>query len=209
MEKVDILTPPDFAKTGQVKSKTQALKDGDWLGTFHLWIIQNQPLPAILYQQRSPNSVWGPMLLDVTVGGYYQAGENRTDGLREVKEELGVSYDPKTVTYLGRKIFFGSDQNSAMRHSVVDVHLIKDNRRLDQFTLQQKEVYALCLCPIDYLIKLHTLKKPFQAPAILAAGQKTIIDVTPDLIPYNWDNYHFKIALLAQRFLRGEKNLIY
>lgn len=209
MEKVDILAPPDFAKTGQVKTKKQAVADGHWLGVSNIWIIQDKPLPAIIYQQRSPLSSWGPMLLDVTVGGYYQTGETRIDGFREIKEELGVNYDPRTIVYLGRKLFFGLDQHQAMRHSVVDVHFVKDNRSLTQFTLQAEEVYALCLCPIDYLIKLHTQKKPFQAPAILATGQKTIISVTPDLIPYNWDNYHFKIALLAKRFLRGEKNLVY
>ncbi|MBU1110766.1 hypothetical protein KKB83_04060 [Patescibacteria group bacterium] len=30
-----------------------------------------------------------------------------------------------------------------------------------------------------------------------------------DSFPFNWDNYHFKIALLADRFLKDEKNLIY
>ena len=209
MEKVAILAPPAFAPTGQVLPRTQAIKAQVWLGVFHLWIVQRQPVPALIYQQRSPNSSWGPLLLDVTVGGYYLAGEHRLDGLREVKEELGIHYNPKTLTYLGRKLFFGRDQQDLMRYTVVDIHLVEDNRRLDQFVLDPQEVHALCLCPIDYLIKMHTRHKPFSAPTISNSGHKTIIKVTPDLIPYNWDNYHFKIALLARRFLRGENNLIY
>jgi hypothetical protein len=209
MEKVDILAPPDFAKTGVIKTKAQAIEASDWLGIFHLWVIQDEPVPAIIYQQRSPKALWGPMLLDVTVGGHYRVGETRLDGLREVKEELGVNYHPRHLTYLGRKLFFGKDSGGFMRHSVVDVHFVRDNRSLNQFILESQEIYALCLCPIAYLIKLHTDKKPFKAPAITNRGVKIVIEVTPDLIPYNWDNYHFKIALLAQRFLKGEKNLIY
>ena len=209
MEKVDILIPPDFTKTGQIKTKKEAIKAGDWLGIFHLWVVQDEPISAIIYQQRSPQASWGPLLLDVTVGGHYRVGETRLDGLREVKEELGINYDPRSLTYLGRKLFFGKDKEGFMRQSVVDVHFVRDNRSLNQFILDPSEIHALCLCPIAYLIKLHTDKKSFKAPAITNHGTKTIIDVTPDLIPYNWDNYHFKIALFAKRYLKGEKNLIY
>jgi 8-oxo-dGTP pyrophosphatase MutT (NUDIX family) len=209
MEHVDILQPPDFHKSGVVKPKKKALADEDWLGIFHLWILQDEPLPAIVYQQRSPNASWGPNLLDVSVGGHYQAGESRLDGLREVKEEVGIDYDPKLVKFLGRKIFFGTDENNHERHSVVDVHFVKDNRHLHQYMLEAKEIHALCLCPIDYLIKLHTRHTSFKAPAITATGQRYILEVKPELFPYNWDNYHLKIALLAKRYLKGEKNLIY
>lgn len=209
MEQVEVLAPPDFRHTGQVKTKSQAIKAEDWLGVFHLWLIQRHPVPALIYQLRSPNSSWGPNLLDVTVGGSYKVGENRLAGLREVKEELGIDYDPRTLTYLGKKLFFGLDVKGHLRKSVVDVHFVEDNRNLEQFTLDPVEVHALCLCPIDYLIKLHTLNKPFKAPSIRHNRIKEIIEVTPDLIPYNWDNYHFKIALLAKRYIRGERNLVY
>jgi hypothetical protein len=201
MEMVDILTPPAFSKTGRVKTKAQALKDSDWLGVFHLWIVQSNPEPAVVYQIRSPGSRWGPNLLDVTIGGYYQAGESTKDGLREAQEELGCTYTYSQLTYLGKKLFFGTDTKNHPIKSVVDAHFIKDDRPLDQYILQLDEVHGLVSCPLDQLIALHTHK----IKSFVVASQL----VTLDRFAYNWDNYHLKIALLAQRFLNGEKNLIY
>ena len=75
MEKVDVLLPPAFKPSGVIKSRQSAITDGDWIGTFNLWILQSDPIPSIIYQQRSPNSTWEPNKLDVSVGGHYQAGE--------------------------------------------------------------------------------------------------------------------------------------
>jgi hypothetical protein len=210
MEMVDILAPPDFAKTGQIKSKTQALKDGDWLGVFNVWLIQDKPLASLVYQQRSPTSRWGPNLLDVTVGGYYQTGETIKDGLREIQEEIGRFYSYQDLTYLGKKLFFGTDIRGNHVKSVVDTHLVKDNTPLEKFTLDPQEVFALVTCPINKLIKLHTQKDyTFTAQGIDHHHQPYQVNVTLDLIPYNWDNYHYKIALLADRFIQGEKDLLY
>jgi hypothetical protein len=168
MEKFDILTPPDFKKSGKVKTAVQAIEDGDWLGTFNLWIIQNKPAPAIVYQQRSPNASWCPLKLDVTAGGHYTAGESIKDGLREIREELGKKYDFK------------------------------------------KLVHAIFSCPIDELLKAHTKRGyAFAAIGLTNSGKITTIKVSKNSFPYNWDNYHFKIALLAKRFLQGEKDLLY
>jgi ADP-ribose pyrophosphatase YjhB (NUDIX family) len=43
-------------------------------------------------------------MFDVTVGGHFQAGEQLTDGLREVKEELGKQHLPDQLQYVGRKV---------------------------------------------------------------------------------------------------------
>jgi hypothetical protein len=56
MEKVDILIPPTFKKSGKIKTLSQAWDDEEWIGTFNLWILQDSPQPAIIYQQRSPKS---------------------------------------------------------------------------------------------------------------------------------------------------------
>src|SRR5262249_19061079 len=117
-EEVDILAPPLFGKTGQVKSREQAYDDGDWLGTFNLWIVRRTPVPAIVYQIRGPHKSWAPNKMDVAVGGRYDAGESFTDGLREVKEELGKDYAPEALTYVGRKIYVGFDVKGREKHEV-------------------------------------------------------------------------------------------
>jgi hypothetical protein len=210
MEKVDILTPPLFKKTGIVKLVNNARADGDWLGTFNLWILQDKPIPAIIYQVRSKQAQWAPGKLDVSAGGHYSAGEELFDGLREVKEELGKTYKPKDLIYLGRKINVSFDIKKNIRKSVVDISFVLDNSALDTYVLDETEVFAICSLPIDKLIK--TFKKSryqFEAKALTAQGKTIQLAINKNSFPLNWDDYHFKIALLADRFLQGECDLIY
>ena len=209
MEKVDILLPPTFEKSGTVKTRKQAIVDGDWIGTFNLWIIQSEPTPSIVYQQRSSRSTWAPNKLDVTAGGHYQAGETIFDGLREVKEELGRIYSKKGLTYLGRKLHVSPDIHGLTRHNVVDIFFVTDNSNLDTYDLEEDEVYAIVACPIKSLIQMHANNQSFKATGIDNRGKKIQLAISRDSFPYNWDNYHFKIALLADRYLRGEQNLLY
>ncbi len=100
MENVDILLPPTFEKSGVIKPRDQALIDGDWQGTFNLWIIRSQPVPAIIYQQRTSRASLEPLKLDTSVGGHYAVGETLYDGLREAKEELGRGYKKEDIAFL-------------------------------------------------------------------------------------------------------------
>lgn len=210
MEKVDILVPPTFGKSGQVKAITEAWDDEDWIGTFNLWIIQRKPVPSIIYQQRSPKSSWAPKMLDVTAGGHLKAGEEIIDGLREVREELGKDYKGNELLFLGRKLHISPDVKKRMRQNVVYVYIVEDNSPLKSYKLQEEEVYAICSCPIDKLIKVHKDNNfSFVSEGIDNKGSKLDIKVSKDSFPYNWDNYHLKIALLADRFIKGESNLIY
>jgi hypothetical protein len=210
MEKVDILLPPTFKKSGVIKTLQQAWDDEDWIGTFNLWIIQDKPVPAIVYQQRSPKSNWAPNKLDVTAGGHFEAGEEILDGLREVREELGKDYKVDQLTYLGRKLHVSPDTKGRMRQNVVEIFMTVDNSNLEKFKLQESEVYAVCICPITELMNVHTKEGySFIAEGITSGGEKIGIKVDRDSFPYNWDNYHFKIVLLADRLLKGEKHLLY
>lgn len=209
MEQVDILLPPTFEKSGVVKSRKQAIADGDWIGTFNLWIIQSEPVPSIVYQQRSTLSTWAPSKLDVTAGGHYEAGETIFDGLREVKEELGRTYEKEEMTYLGRKMHVSPDVHGFTRQNIVDIFFVTDNSPLNSYELEKDEVFAVVTCPISSLIAAHTQGTPFEASGLNNDQVDITVTVTKDSFPYNWDNYHLKVALLAERYLRGEKNLQY
>ncbi|MBM3209047.1 hypothetical protein FJZ40_02035 [Candidatus Shapirobacteria bacterium] len=210
MEKVDILLPPDFRKSGKIKTIQQAREDKDWVGVFNLWVIQTKPTPSIIYQQRRPDSSWAPNKLDVSAGGYYQAGEEISDGLREVREELGKDYKFKDLTCLGRKLAVLLDTKGRTRQVVADIFMVIDNSPLSSYRPEKAEVYAICACPIDKLVRVHTRKGyRFETEGITNEGEKIKIGISKNSFPYNWDPYHFKIALLAERFVRGEKNLVY
>ena len=209
MEQVDILLPPTFKKSGVIKSRKEAIEDGDWIGTFNLWIVQTDPVPALIYQQRSPNSTWAPNKLDVSAGGHYQAGETMHDGLREVQEELGRTYRVEDLTYMGRKLFVGPDIRGKMRNNVVDIFFVLDNSPLNTFALEENEVFAVVTCPLDDLLQVHSSVHSFQAQGFTNKLANISITVDKNSFPYNWDNYLYKVALLAQRYIAGEKKLLY
>jgi isopentenyldiphosphate isomerase len=209
-EKVDILVPPLFRANGKTKTRQQAYRDGDWIGTFNLWVFTRNPEPSIVYQQRSPAANWAPNLLDVTAGGHFQAGEKLTDGLREVDEELGKHYKPDQIIQLGRKLYVGFNPDGTSHNNIIDIYMIEDNDPLASYGLDEKEVYAICICPVKELLRIHRDDSySFAVKALTAKGKEIAIAVNKQLFPENWDGYHHKIAVLADRYFKGDKDLIY
>lgn len=210
MEIVDILIPPTFEKSGVTKELKQAWADEEWIGTFNLWILQSSPIPALVYQIRSPKSSWAPGKFDVTAGGHYEAGEVLYDGLREVREELGKEYSPENMTYIGRKMHVSPDVHGHRRQNIVDIAFIVDNSPLNTYILEESEVYAIAALPIEDLLKVHLQDGySFDVQAHTASQELVTMTVNKESFPFNWDNYHYKIVLLAERFLKGEKNILY
>ena len=211
-EYVDILAPPLFERTGHTKPLHQAWRDGDWIGTFNLWIINacDPAAPCLIYQQRSMNSSWEPGKLDVTAGGHYSAGETVEKGLREVREELGRDFRFDQLHYLGRKVNVSPDRQGWVRNNIVDVCMVIDNAPLLDYHLEENEVSAIFLCPIHELVRVHTIHEyKFMSVGLSADGKQLSVEVSANSFPKNWDNYHFKVAILALRLMRGDEYLIY
>ena len=210
MDKVDILLPPEFNKSGVVKTREQAISNGDWLGGFHLWVIRTKPQPALLFQRRSPKKPTFPNLLDVSAAGHYLAGENVKDGLREVKEEIGKNYDFNQLTYLGKKIFVDFDRQGRKLQTVNDVFFTIDNSPLSTFTLQKQEVASLLIIPLSDLKAVFTKANyQFVSSGILQNHQPITDKISKSNFVKNWDHYQYKIALLSEKFIAGERNLLY
>ena len=210
MEYVDILLPPDFRKSGLTKLKEEAWRDGSWIGAFNLWIIQDGPNPAMVYQRRSLAASWEPGKLDVAAGGHLTAGEEGIDGLREAREELGLDLRPEDLVYAGKKLGVTLDAAGVERHMVIDIYLVLDATPLARYALQEEEVSAVFSCPLADLIKAHTVPGySFEAHGVNAAGEEVSLTVTKDSFPYNADSYQFKMVLLAKRLLDGDPYIIY
>lgn len=209
-ELVDILEPPLFKPSGVVKTREQAQNNGDWIGTFNLWIFTKDPVPSIIYQQRSLQKKWAPGLLDVAAGGHYTAGEKLVDGLREVVEELGKHYSVSQIAYLGRSMFVNLDVQKRRLNEIVEVYMNEDNNPLSSFTLQKEEVDAILTCPVQELLQVNRKEGySFTAKGVSNTGKPVEIRVTKGSFPVNWNDYHYKMAILADRYFRGEKDLLF
>ena len=88
-----------------VKERASVHRDGDWHRVFHCWVVWRdaQGSDWLLLQRRGAHKPTFPLHLAVTVGGHYQAGESVEDGLREVREELGVYLPFAALIPCGRR----------------------------------------------------------------------------------------------------------
>lgn len=207
IEYVDVLTPPRFEPSGEVKPVIEAINDGNWLGVMNLWIVR--PGPVLLYQER-PLYGWAPGKLDGSVGGYYRAGESGLDGLREAEEELGRIYRPDDVTLIGRRLSVGVDSKGRERRLVVTIFMTYDDVPLTEYTLDPQEVPAIYEIALDDVVKaFEDSRSKFMARGINCHGQPVEKIASYDDFSYMFDCYHLRIAEIARRFATGERVFYY
>jgi hypothetical protein len=208
--KVQVLNPPMFTPSGKVVDRSEAWKKGMWMEAFNLWIVQDDPVKSIVYQLRNPDIGWAPNKLDVIVAGHYENLETIKDGLREAREEIGKDYNFEDLIYLGRKLNVGVAIDGTIRNTVNNIFLVKDNSSIKSYKLEKAEVYAAFSIRLEELLKVLSQDNySFEVNGLKNDGTDITYKVTKDSFPPNWDNYHLKMAMLINRFFKGEKNLIY
>lgn len=67
-------------------------REGYWHRTFHCWVVHPRwnGEPSVLLQLRHKTKDTYPDKLDISAAGHLLAGEHVPDGIRELKEELGL-----------------------------------------------------------------------------------------------------------------------
>ena len=84
-----------------VKSRELVHLDGDWHETFQCWFIEQEENSFYIYvQKRSANKKDFPSMYDITAAGHLLAEETVEDGVREIKEELGIEVSIDELTFL-------------------------------------------------------------------------------------------------------------
>ena len=95
---------------------------------------------GVLYQRRGRDRPSYPGMLDATAAGHLVAGESVADGMREVQEELGVSWPMEALTDLGvHRVQDG--MNREFQH----VYTVRDDRPLREWPFNHDEVAGLVL----------------------------------------------------------------
>jgi isopentenyldiphosphate isomerase len=192
--------------------------EGFWHKTFHCWVIfkDQQGVGWVILQKRSEKKGSWPGYVDVTAAGHYLAGETTRDGLREVQEELGIQVDEKALIPLGMRVCVEEFQAGKINHEFQDVFLLIGDDNLDKYRIQSEELTGLLKVRISSLLELFG-KEVESIPAegfVLKdiGGQLTKEAVTSslnrDLFIPSLDKYNYKVMILADRALRGDKHLL-
>lgn len=139
MEKIDVLDNKGN-KTGEVKLKSEAHRDGDWHKAVHVWIVNSKG--EILLQLRSKDKDTHPDCWDISAAGHVSAGEDSiTSAMRETEEELGVILEPRDFLFIGSVIQQVVLNNGAIiNNEFNDIYIVRANFDLSSLKIQKEEI---------------------------------------------------------------------
>lgn len=145
LELFDILNE-DGSKTGIVKERGVAHREGALHGTVHIWIVRENEKSGydVLLQKRSANKDSHPGCYDISSAGHISAGDEVMESaLRELWEELGLSVQPEHLESFGtthvkfEKTFYGKRFRD---NEISSDFIYRQPVEIDKLNLQESEV---------------------------------------------------------------------
>jgi isopentenyldiphosphate isomerase len=134
--------------------RSEVHKAGHWHETFHCWFTERLAGADFIYfQKRSSVKKDYPNLLDITAAGHILANEEANDGLREVKEELGVEIRIEELFSLG---IIKDSLNSPgfIDNELCHVYVYNKHVPNEIYNLQTEEVSGIVKMNLDSFVKL-------------------------------------------------------
>lgn len=132
----------DNKKQIGVAERDEVHKQGYWHETFHCWFVDNKNgVDYIYFQKRSGNKKDFPNFLDITAAGHLLSNESASDGVREVREELGIAVQMNELVPLG-VIEDCIETNNFIDRELGNVFLYR-MKNTDKFNIQQEEVSGI------------------------------------------------------------------
>ncbi len=156
-----------------------------------------------------------PGKVDTSAAGHYRAGEGIEGGLRELAEEVGVLAKEEDLIDVNTRIAVSELEKGVCNHEFQDVRFLIDDRPLEKYKVSFPEVDGLILlCIKDGLALLSNEIESVEAEGFeiqnTEDGQKQVYKTfrltRDDFIP-SLDHFHYKVFILADRIMRGEKHL--
>lgn len=138
-----------------VADRYEVHKKGYWHETFHCWFVKKiKGIDYIYFQKRCYEKQDFPNLLDITAAGHLLSHESVEDGVREVKEEIGVEVQMEDLIALGvieNCIVSKTFKDREFSH--VFLYLMKGT---DEFHLQIEEVSGMYKAAFPRFFELCT-----------------------------------------------------
>ena len=150
--------------TGKIYEKDEFHNKGLWYREV-IGIIMNTN-NEVLLQKRSPNKKDKPNLWEICFGHISSGETPETSILREVKEEIDLDLSEKDLIFLGIEHTDEYYEDTNRFHKAFSyIFLIKTNKEIDKFKLQDEEVCDVKYVPLKELIE--KLKKKDETLAFI------------------------------------------
>lgn len=204
-ELLDVVEPDgSWVRTA---SRREVHANGLWHQVFHCLIVRRTPPARVVLQQRSAGAASFAGRLDLSATGHLAAGEHPREGVRELEEELGVVVDAARLHPLGARLL-ADDRGEGRNRERVHAFLLDDDRPLTEFRPEAGAVDAVVeMEVVDLLRILSAPDSEATARRWAPGGEPAPVVVTAaDLVPAV-DGYWVVLAVMAERFARGERPL--
>jgi isopentenyldiphosphate isomerase len=142
-----------------VRDRATVHAEGWWHQVFHLLIVTERNGGSVVLQRRADTKVAFPGLLDLSATGHLAAGEQPVEGLRELREELGVEVATTALHPLGVRRLVDHTPEGVNRE-LSHVFLVRDDRPLTDYRPDPSEVSAVVELGIDEGLDLFTRHRP-------------------------------------------------
>lgn len=200
-ELLDVVDPVS-GRVLEQRSRGDVHRLGLWHQVFHCLVVRPASGTVVL-QRRSASKAAFPDLLDLSATGHLEAGEAPIEGIRELREELGIDPDPDRLTALGHRLL-ADDQGEGLNRELVHLYFLADDRPIDRYRPALDEVSGLVELAAGDLLELLADRvatvpamewSPPEGSRSIAVGRNDLVD--------DVSGYWVVVAVMADRFLRG------
>ncbi len=129
--------------TGETVERGQPLKVGDYHLVVNIWIRNSKG--EYLIQKRADNLEKWPGLWAATGGAVIKGESSLEAALREVKEELGISFEPHMLKKVRR---------FKLKHALSDMWMVCHDVDLTDVVIQKEEVNEVKYAAVDEIMRM-------------------------------------------------------
>lgn len=178
---------------------------GYWHETIHCWFLSREEEVDYIYLQiRSNTKKDYPNLLDITAAGHLLAEESIGDGVREIKEEVGIDVSVNELVSIGM-IEYCVIKENYIDKEMANVFLYQYNQTFNEFKLQKEEVSGIVRVGFNDFYELWLEEKKevrITGFEINILGEKILIDKNVDknkFVPHEQTYYERILTLIREK----------
>jgi isopentenyldiphosphate isomerase len=191
-----------------IATREEVHRIGHWHEAFHCWFISREEGVDYIYLQiRSEEKKDYPNLLDITAAGHLLAHETVNDGIREVKEEVGIDVSINELVPLG-VIEYCVIREDFIDKELANVFLYDSKETLDEFKLQKEEVSGMVKSEFNHFYELWLGERDvirIEGFEINKAGNKVLINKTVGkdrFVPHEKSYYESVVSKVRSKIKR-------